>query len=337
MTSQQISSLSKAIVLLLVVVQFASCRQAEEAEEIDHKQLQTRFSLERYNEQDYIGIVDDIKYDSPYYYFADNLLSSIFVLDSAFEFVGKFGREGRGPGEFLGLNNLSIVGDQILTSGFRSGRLDVFDRHTFEFIERVSLPDGCRMPFGNFYADQDHNVSVFLTRDDGVHLALVNLKSGDLSVFQGYTFDPDDMHMVGFLSGDLILAVDFFSPEIISFSLSDLRHLQSFEVPIPGEVINNWAARIRESQGRGRTPFYGDAYFADGSVFLRYPGFGGLRSGIAEVKARGRDLVLSRILHRDSTTVMNQICIVGDAVVTFNILDSSIGVKDITDTDLHSQ
>jgi hypothetical protein len=39
-----------------------------------------------------------------------------------------FGREGRGPGEFLSVSDVSVTGDSIVVSDLRLGRLTIFDR-----------------------------------------------------------------------------------------------------------------------------------------------------------------------------------------------------------------
>lgn len=39
-----------------------------------------------------------------------------------------FGREGRGPGEFLSVSDVSVAGDSIVVSDLRLGRLTIFDR-----------------------------------------------------------------------------------------------------------------------------------------------------------------------------------------------------------------
>lgn len=54
--------------------------------------------------------------------------SQVLRFSGSGEPLDAFGREGRGPGEFLSVSDVSVAGDSIVVSDLRLGRLTIFDR-----------------------------------------------------------------------------------------------------------------------------------------------------------------------------------------------------------------
>jgi hypothetical protein len=71
------------------------------------------------------------------YYVGDRSSAEVFVYSAEGKFVGEFGREGGGPGEFRGFSGvIDLPGDTILAVDWRLGRLSIFGPD-WEFVRSV--------------------------------------------------------------------------------------------------------------------------------------------------------------------------------------------------------
>lgn len=65
---------------------------------------------------------------------------SIYVYDSNGDDIGIIGKEGRGPGEFLAIHNMSVVGGMLYVFDANQSKISVFNTDSFELSHEVKVP-----------------------------------------------------------------------------------------------------------------------------------------------------------------------------------------------------
>ena len=87
-----------------------------------------------------IGRINSIAADSRgNLYVADDEQKTIHLFDNNGTYIQSFGKKGKGPGEFLGLNNLSIKAPYLYIHDYRQNRLNLFDLETRNFTKAIKL------------------------------------------------------------------------------------------------------------------------------------------------------------------------------------------------------
>ncbi|MBN1971946.1 MAG: hypothetical protein JW870_21520 [Candidatus Delongbacteria bacterium] len=75
-------------------------------------------------------------------YISEGKETFVIVINHNGEFIGKFGRKGSGPGEFLISDPVGVYNNQIVISDFFQFKFSLFDKKSLQFINSVPYPPG---------------------------------------------------------------------------------------------------------------------------------------------------------------------------------------------------
>jgi len=87
----------------------------------------------------YISNRDKIGVDDKGRVYIENQ-KSIHVYEEDGKYIGKIGREGRGPGEFLTIHNISLKCGLLYVYDANQSKISVFDTESFELNREISIP-----------------------------------------------------------------------------------------------------------------------------------------------------------------------------------------------------
>lgn len=96
-------------------------------------------SVSEINDSTFFGGIGAINYLENRLYLADNT-PNVFQLGSELELLGVINKAGRGPGEVIGVNDMSVVSDSLYVYDRQQAKILVYDLNN-NFIREVSLSE----------------------------------------------------------------------------------------------------------------------------------------------------------------------------------------------------
>lgn len=143
-----IDIVAQVLLILLVILGVVRCRAAHTQDEI--RALSRSGTIECYsvnNEKKCFWRVTSYCLDSELYiYIIDSGLNQILVFNQNLDWIGSYGRQGQGPGEFMGNPScpLDIVygnDGKFYVADAGNRRVSIFSKE-FEFLSSAKMPDG---------------------------------------------------------------------------------------------------------------------------------------------------------------------------------------------------
>lgn len=116
---------------------------SEISSEIEYIRLETRNDV-------YIKNIDDISIGSQYICIADTRTSRVFLFSKQGHFIKFLGRLGKGPGEFVGIDNISLSWDEKWCALFDGAgkKAILFSTYTDDFKEISISGEAAQVEFG---------------------------------------------------------------------------------------------------------------------------------------------------------------------------------------------
>lgn len=84
------------------------------------------------------GSASSIRNNGDFIY-VDNSTYQVFHFSESGAFIKSFGREGRGPGDFLYVNDIEVIGNELYVLDYKNARFQLFDIDTGSFIRSIRL------------------------------------------------------------------------------------------------------------------------------------------------------------------------------------------------------
>ncbi len=128
----------KNLLLSLILLLTASCIYAQD-KEIASIKLIERLTSSEDNSIPIGGGAASYIMSNGDYYFVDNSSFKIYHFDKNGRLKNEFGRKGRGPGEFLEINDIYVKDEKIYVLDYNNSRIQIF-KTSGDFHKTVKLP-----------------------------------------------------------------------------------------------------------------------------------------------------------------------------------------------------
>lgn len=214
-----------------------------------------------------LGSIIDAAFDQDAnLYLSDVNQKKIHIYNSNGDFISSLGREGRGPGEFLGLSAKGLTinneNNQICALDFPGARIHCYSIHSHEFISTINLQstttvrnNGLISFESNIFllgSHQNENSFIHLIDTDGN----TTMSFGDFIDFENFIHNYSAKLQLSNVSGSTyndLLLVSLAAPNITKLYNSDfelINTLQDNLLPTP------WETHMEMDPNRYRSTFY---------------------------------------------------------------------------------
>jgi hypothetical protein len=127
---------------LLLVVQFAVACERPSAAATGRDAVATAVERSSARIDGALQSVDEAAFSGGRWYILDGRSSAVHMLDSAGGTIGRFGRRGRGPGEFAQPNTLAASDGLVFVADVARPEISVFDREG-HFVRSLPAAENC--------------------------------------------------------------------------------------------------------------------------------------------------------------------------------------------------
>lgn len=318
MSNKNISSELSAIFLIIIIC-LISCSKS------DNKMPELQFtgSINKYDQETYVNNILDIKCYNEDYFVIDTNIGSLFIFDKNFKLKYKIGEKGRGPEEFVGLSSVITTSKYVYLSDYVGNFVDRYDIETYEFKERIKIPKGYHLPLYNFYADDENNFIIMGMEEKAGRIVKYNVQTNVIVPFENYNTKSWSKHMYMVeTDNNIMLGVSRYSKDIYVFSLEDCRFIKKLEISFPQNIIGEWNELIKDGKN---PPFYTDAYWNNGYLYMSFQDFHSGKRGLVKVKLnQNLEIDLVKFYHFKSKNGDEVICVSNNKIVTYAIGPRSI-------------
>lgn len=202
-------------------------------------------------------------------YLLDNSQNSIHKFDNNGKYLFSFGREGRGPGEFLRASDtmaLDIVNNQIYVLDYPNGRIVIYDGLTGEHENTIRLESTTAIPLNQLFvfngrllllgSHLDEDLMVHEINQEGVTVQslgefinfnnFVHNNNGKMQLSQVHASSLGDTLMIGLAAPNRI--------KLFDSDLLLINEIENDDLPRP------WESHMTMQPGRYRSTFYSASF-----------------------------------------------------------------------------
>jgi hypothetical protein len=249
--------------------------------------------IEKFGNDYFINEVNDIQFTDSLYYIVDSKINSLFVLDEDFNFITSVGSMGKGPGEFLSMGTVSITSNKFYISDVQQNSLMCYAKSNYMLLEKIRLPENMYLSYGDFFIDDNGNVTTAFITKDLTQIGIYNLNSQKFYPFN-LKVEIEDARLyryVGCLDNDFIAVIPRYSNKIHFFSRRNFEKLKEITINFPQNSMNEWKKYSIEGK---KVPLIVDGSFQANVLYLLYQDFANSSRALASIQlSSGLDVINS--------------------------------------------
>lgn len=226
-------------------------------------------NISEINDSTFFGGLGVIKYQDNRFYLADNL-PQVLQLGIDLDLIGVINKTGRGPGEFIGVMDMSVVNDSLYLYDRQQAKILVYDDNN-HFIREVRLPEA----FG-YDMVVDHRSQIFLSTPNSPDpITKLDANGKKIMSFGNTTVSNDSGQYRRnsrflFIHDDKLIAIAMSEPVLEVYSLEG-KFISSSEIDPP--EMHDLIERAKRENEEQLNPsflsliFYAAAIYED-SIYL---------------------------------------------------------------------
>lgn len=148
--------------LFCLLVTISSCTRTRNKQSVKVISLTANKKITQFNDTTFFRKIYGMTRGRNYTYMFDR--THIYQLDSNMNLKRKFGRQGKGPGEFINIGDISFADDSLYIDDKSQYIINVFDKNA-RFVREIKLPN-----ISTSYIAADANGHIFLSSPWRDHL-----------------------------------------------------------------------------------------------------------------------------------------------------------------------
>ncbi|MFA5327376.1 MAG: BF3164 family lipoprotein [Prolixibacteraceae bacterium] len=269
----------KALGILIILLIF-SCSHKKN----NLNQLKVLTEIEKFGKDYYINEVNDIQFSDSSYYIVDSKINSLFLLNSDFKYITSIGRKGKGPEEFISMNAVTVTSNKFYISDAQQNCLMCYDKDRYNLLGKITFPKNLFLNYGDFYIDDNGNVSITYISKESSKIGMYNISSGEFHPFNIEIQNPKDTKLyrfIGNLEENFIAIIPRYSNKISFFSNQNYTKLGEISIVLPKESMIQWENLIKKGK---HTPLIVDGFLRGKCLYLLYQDFANSSRALAQVK-----------------------------------------------------
>lgn len=292
--------------------------------------LNFKKDIVKYNEETFVNMVVDIKSFNKKFYVVDGEYNSLFIFDKNFQFVESIGNSGRGPEEFVSMNNVFVDKKNIYLSDYTGNfilqyvRIDNEDNWVVE--RKITFPDNIRLGMGDFH--YENGVFYFHSRIEQDYWIVSYDPETKRTTFFGSRQDSNFKEHLSLVKGlgNNLYGVPRYSDKLYNFDLENDKLVKVFDVNLPAECTNTW----EDLRNRGKNPpLFTDSYFFNKKLYIAFQDFSNQSRGLVSVDFDDHNNIHStNIKHFKPKNGDDILAIDKDMIITFSMANRSIQLYD---------
>ena len=238
--------------------------------------------IEKYGEKYYINEISDIQFSDSIYYVVDEKITSLFLLDKDLKFITSIGSRGKGPQEFLSMGTVAITSNKIYIPDVQKNSLMCYDKKGRKFLKKIILPKNIYLNFGDFFVDEDENVTVSYISKESIKIGTYNLNTNEFRPFDIMLDNPKKARLYEFVGSrdrEFIIVLSRYSSKI--YFVSKNYQIKEFLVNIPKKSMLKWEKLIKTGKN---VQLITDGCIHKNTLYLVYQDFANSSRGLATLE-----------------------------------------------------
>lgn len=267
---------------ILILISLFSCSEKKSIK-IKHV-YEVGHEIDKFGKDYFINNINDIKFSDSTFYIIDDKIPRLIQLDKNFNYISSTGEKGKGPNEFLTMGFVAVNSFEYIISDRVDNSVSYYNKKTNIIKKRIHLPENIFLNSGDFFADDEGNLTVIFMSKDSTKLGIYSTFKNEFHPFELDINNPKESmatSFIGKLDDNFIVAIPRFSNELYFFSRSNYDLLKKITIDFPENSFAAWQDLRKKGK---RTPLITDGCLNGQDLYLIYQDFANSSRALARLK-----------------------------------------------------